>query len=623
MDKKIKIIGVMSLFIALLQGSNSSSYDDLMKSLQSELDGKNSFAMSSIEGDADRLISSMGEIPADLVDSHNWYNPVKWVSAPVSYVSYYTNSSNLRYHNKKIYTPADFKDRKTVWLKALYENYQKIFNGIDELINYLTTDIDALKNKKNKAQDKNLKDYLDRMVFAAQEGLQKFIEIKNLGQEKVVNKKLEELLVSYVPSISLPKLLVDCLADAEQGLNIAMQSKDEFSVAAHRKVLAFLDDVAREIMLLKRANSLEDALVVAQNKLSGFKRTKNSSNANGTAFDGQIKLYETVIGALQAEAAQEVLEITKFEEELKKANVAVNKVIQDWGSARKAHIQAKEELMMLESALQRLESLRNPANKKLIEAKKLEIKDQYFILQQLDLKLKEEQELERLQDRKVDELVRNLLIKYNSNVSKALAEALTKISSNNSYLTKIMSGDLNSSVAKIKNIKDKKEKDEKLSDDEKVVLRLNQKLEEEKLNDPFDRALKQLNMSKTVDVPQALEGVIGAALGRIGLSIDRLDMTTRQKLADDLKLTSADLIKIMENPRLSEQQKQMQKQDVVKAMLTRNSSLLASGVTGASLAALQAGNAQTIATDIALNKLVNTLVPTTVVPAFDLSAMNY
>ena len=57
--------------------------------------------------------------------------------------------------------------------------------------------------------------------------------------------------------------------------------------------------------------------------------------------------------------------------------------------------------------------------------------------------------------------------------------------------------------------------------------------------------------------------------------------------------------------------KQQKKQEVVQAMLKDVSFLLGSYMTGASQAALATGNVQTIATDIALNKLIGTLVPST------------
>lgn len=631
MDKKLKIIGVMTFFMISFQAFSQASFDDFMSPLDSYSKGfdvENLGKISFIEGDANRLIEGMGEIPSDLVDSYNWYNPVKYLSAAGSYFTYYTtNNANLRYHNKQVYTAADFAERKKAWLKALNTNYSQKFNSMEELIEYLTVDINALKSKKNMAQDKNLKEYLDRMVFTAQEGLERFIQMKNRNQEKMINQKFDQLLVTYMPSALSKRLLDDSKADAEQGLNLAILAKDELSITAHKKIIEFLDDVARQIMILIKSNSLDQALLIASEKLKALQRSKNSSGGN--AFDGQIKLYQAVIAALQAEEAQEMAEIAKLEKELLEADKIVDAIVAKYKSVRQAHAYQQEELLALQLALQRLESLRSSGNKKEIEAKKLDMKKKELVLQRLDLKLKEEEENEARQDRKVNELVDKLLIKYNYNISKALTEALANLGSatqSSSNITKTLatfgvSGQ--SSSLLITNIKNKKDKYEKLSDNEKVVLVLHQKLEEEKLNDSFNIALKQLSTATVVDVPQALEAVIASAFSKAGISIDRLDIKTRQTLADDLKFTSAELIKIMENQTLSEQQKQLEKQTVVKAMLNRNSLLLASGVTGASRIALETGDLQTIATDIALNKLVNTLVPTTAAPTFDLSAMNY
>lgn len=194
-----------------------------------------------------------------------------------------------------------------------------------------------------------------------------------------------------------------------------------------------------------------------------------------------------------------------------------------------------------------------------------------------------------LKIKKIEIRINELLLKNGHDSAKALKEAQDKIK--------------NVGRGQLVNPFDKKVVD-------KLIIYIKEEKDYAKNNDPVNIALAQLNSAKPADVPKALEAVVAGLLLKSGITMDKLSDKTRQDLANILRSTSDQLIDIINNSRIPENVKQEKKQAIIKEMLKNSSFLLGSYVTGASQAALATGNVQTIATDIALNKLINVLVPT-------------
>lgn len=570
-----------------------------------------------VTGDVDRLLKALNQDPSKLTErrgyglyalSGEWY----WAGDPsLTYETVTDNNGN----KEKVYKVALNGKEKRMLQEAQYKKAIEEYKGMgfasdEECLQALSADIQELKDKIEGTKNSNLKKTLEDLFVVAR-------SVQTYFKGFAENKKIDLLSKSLMPVES--KLVAsEALIQARNGLKLAIEARDESLGAAYRVIISQLENIDKEIQTLKINKSLEESLDQANSNLLRLQDSRRFTLDKATgksSFDEQIKLYENIIASLKVEVAKEAVEEEKHQKELESIIKIVDSEISlAKGSARDAHVKVQEDLKGLEESLQRLKSFHNPSDKKNIKAKELEIRNMYRVVEHLHIKAKEEEEKESRQERKVDQMVDVLLVKYDSNLAKAIAEALTKIGSNKKESAQIK---IEALYTKIKGGK-------KLSEDERVVLQLDKKIKEAKKTDPFNIAVDQLSRAKVVDVPLALEAVVAAMLGKAGLSIDKLDDTSRQSLADMLKETSGKLIQIMQNPSLPESRKQQEKQIVVKTMLNRVSILMASGISGASEAALKTGNASTIITDIALNQLINKIAPTAQ-PAgndFDLSAFN-
>ena len=130
-------------------------------------------------------------------------------------------------------------------------------------------------------------------------------------------------------------------------------------------------------------------------------------------------------------------------------------------------------------------------------------------------------------DNDVNKKIEELLKKSNGDVQKALD--LLKGTKSTGYI----SGFLNWAGYSSR-------EDVALTDsiDKEVEKRLQEKLENLKKNDPINNAIARLNGATPADAPKALEGVVVAMLGKLGITMDKLDLPTRQKLAGHLSNTS-------------------------------------------------------------------------------------
>lgn len=608
------VLILQTIFIQTVSYQELPDFDTLLNSLHTASEYQKSGTVTTskeIVGDADRLIKAMGEVPAKLVEipTQGWGPFLRrnvWQADPTTKVIGERCDSNGTCD--KIYytvTLQELEKKQKNRLKLLYDYYARI----DQPIATLQADIDALKKKADTIKNVNLDQEFKNLLTVARDVQTIFTDF--VKKQELELESFNNVLSEFIPSKNSQRLITESLADAQMRLQVAQDAQDSLSVNIYKKVIAQLLAIQNEMARLRREYNLQEALQKAKNLLATYEKSQSESNQK--SFNEKIMVFKGVVAAFELELKKEIEEIAKEEQIQIRVDKRIDEIINSHSSAKLAQIEAKDELRNLENKLQRLENLRNPAKKKEIESLQIQIAEMERVIDGLDYKIKEEQNIDKRKDKKVTELIDKLMQKNSFNSSNALAEALMKVGSVGQK-----------SDAKIKAIQDKVDLYQLLTQDEKVVLALNKIVENEKQNDPFNIALLELNTAKTViDIQKGLENVLAAALGKAGVSIDNLSFTVRQNIANNLKTTSEHLLAVINSPILTEQQKQQQKQIIVKDMLKNNSALLASGITGGSLDALKTGDAVTIATDIALNKLINVLVPAgQTTQNFDLSVLD-
>jgi len=238
---------------------------------------------------------------------------------------------------------------------------------------------------------------------------------------------------------------------------------------------------------------------------------------------------------------------------------------------------AEKKLSDLQENLQQLKAYRRPIRE--INEKNIEIGKQEQAITMLTVKAESARDENQRVERTVDALVR----RNNSLAGKALEEA--------------------------KNIATSSSGRSSHAFDTQVVTALGKRVKEEadyaKKNNPLDLAMANFRKANPSDYPKALEAVAAAVLGRAGVTLDRLSDAARQNIANVLQSTSSQLIVIMNDARMPDMVKQEKKQEVMKKMIFE----VGSSASGISQENLASGNVQTIATEAAMNKLVDYLVP--------------
>jgi DnaJ-domain-containing protein 1 len=234
----------------------------------------------------------------------------------------------------------------------------------------------------------------------------------------------------------------------------------------------------------------------------------------------------------------------------------------------------------MQDEIRRLQNLRNPMYANQIKSKQSEIEQQGKIVEELITAVRKAE----VEDQRVGKKVEELILKYGGDSKKALEAINSQIKLSRGKSTKF---------------------------DQDVANALTKRIAEDKnnasKNDPLNLAIATLNSSAPADIPQALEGVVGALLAKAGITIDKLNYGQRQDLANILKGASGKLIAISNDTRKTSIVKQQEKQLIIKTMVKDVGYLVGTVVSGVSKQAMQTGNLKVMAIDAASNKLVNYL----------------
>jgi len=575
--RRLSIIGLMIL-VSLFQGEYS--YSSLFGDEDETTGAFHEYVDTGFEneiGDADNIIMAVGKNPAHY---KGWYAKLG--------VSEFSVQSQLEYaKNAFEVNPSDVRKKEQADAAQIISYYKSGNNGdLVKASEKIGNDIRALqiriREESSKATLKTQLDYFLRVANIASNQINNIIR-KTKGKE--IENRFQGLLESHLASEVLQK--------AKTELQSANSSKNQISHVTLIRIIDGIESVQKEVQDLLASN---DDDIKESIRKAEFEQNLAATNKTKSKF------YEIVIKQLHLEEKA----IEKAQGSVKGIEITAetDKLIKEFKDNPIDALEAAQaHLVELQNDLLALRKTFNSNSKhKIVTDKANDIKKQISIIELLKVRVKS---LEAQASREVEKLLKE----SHGDVKKALEKILQKHSNKSgmsgssftSYLSNLFSGT---------NEKEQKAAIDKISNavDRQAAKELYRRIKKVNEQDPVQMAINRLSSAKPLEYADALQGIIGAMLGKAGMSMEKLTESAKNELATILRDTSAKLTSIM-TAKIPDATKQQQKQTIVKAMMTEVSKILAPHTLGVSYEALQTGDAKTIALDAALNKMINSLTP--------------
>ncbi len=578
-------IDVTKLLADLNNGSNNSS-------------GQYNTTNEKIEdtGDADRLIQNItGEDPKIYQQGGTWgVWGGRWTDPEKAPIGEKCDSDDK--NCVKIYAPVpsqkEINEKKQKRNINLIEAYfaDRILYPTQELgFKALNADIQALHKRIGELRNDALKTRLNDFLLIAK-------AVSNIMNTAIINEKILVIFNGLKPSVSGNRIS-QALAEAELALQSADSARDLVSRSMYVDVMKRLDAINTEVQKLKKHhnNSAKEALEKAKEELAKIKSVQLRSGFDSPQYaqhGAKIDLYAEVVKELELEEIDLKDVGTKAKEDVGSITKAVNQAkAAQKNNPIKALELAESDLLDMNNHLITLETMFGNRPSDAVSDQKKLINLQHKVIAALKNEVKT---FNIKVQKKIDEKVQ----KAQGNRQKALEYLVTQDKGygflGNAFVwnkEQVLNDQIN-------NIQDPVEQQ---------AARELKKQNESGSNNSNNSSYN--NVSGVASSGNPLENASYQLLSQFGLTVDQLNDETKQELARVLAAANQDTRNIIENPQLSIQEKQREKNLVGQKMIKDLTQVILTFKTGVSSYALDSRDPQLIAMEAGTNYLVNKLMP--------------
>lgn len=542
-------------------------------------------------GNADTLLQAMGENSEELKERQGgwgyknyWYWDYDPTQKIIGEKNCDSNGSNCTPVYQPTFTQKELQAKEQEAVKKACDYYKESKEKIDQMpfdIKALQEKIAILNTRQLGDQTgKNLKTTLERLLRAAKKA-------HSLLMQHIKNKERENILHQYLPSKS-DVMLAESLQELNDKIKFA--SSDPKMQAMYQEVKQHLLRIQKVVDKLKNNHeSLSEAKTAAEKDKAKLEKIKTTHGRLTKEQQDEIKKYDEVISELDLEIAHE----NKVEKERGGIEVEAQIMI----DTTYYHLSNDEQSInfALESAQADLEKEQAALQKTTMMTRKDALNKKIKVLQVvIELLEKEKSEVTQV-SAAVQKRAQDLLLKHGGDVKKALEAAFEQEK-------KMITAD---TIAIRKLLEERKEAEEKYL----------------KENDPVQKAVVELKNALPLDKFKALLNLGAALLGKAGVKVDELSIPLREQFALIVKTSSDQLLGIIQNQRLTDMQKNLQQQEIVKNLSFDITALVTAAKTGARFEDVRTahehglvGGSLQVGVSILSNNLLNALLPADAAP---------